>query len=215
MGRFYLVAITGGERFYWNTDIVTTQGQGFQYSEVEANSPFPLAMQLADLDGDGIDELVTAEWPAGYQGASTPPLYWYIVWRFRDGIPYDASAQFPDFYRTFVLGQFSYVDQLLAKLEPVDPSGVETPLAEIEYIRFKFQRAILGNKNAGLQEAIGWAESKNSALHIMGIWSLAEMPSPAAGEELTKLTKSPPGGSDLPKAALARRARLIGKEPLK
>ena len=27
---------------------------------------------------------------------------------------HDASAQFPDFYRVFVLGQFSYIDQLLS-----------------------------------------------------------------------------------------------------
>ncbi len=153
-GRYYLVAVTGGERFYWNTDVVTPEGQGFQYSEMISNSPFPLAMQAVDLDGEGVHEVVTAEWPAGYQGASTPPIYWYTVWRFRDGIPYDASAQFPDFYRVFVLGQFSYIDQLLSTLQSIDPEGVQVPLAEIEYVRFKFQRVILEQKNAGLEQAL-------------------------------------------------------------
>ncbi len=204
--RFYLVAISGGDRFSWNLDVLVPEGQAFQYSEMTTNTPFPLAMQMVDMDGDGVDELVTAEWAAGYQGASTPPIYWYTVWRFRKGVPHDASAEFPDFYRGFVLGQLPYLDELLGKLQSVDPGGVRAPLAEVEYIRFKFRRLILGEKNAGLEEALGWVESKNTTLQIMGIWSLSEMPAAEAAGELGKLTASP-NLSDLAKAALARRGR--------
>lgn len=187
-GRYCLMAITGGERFYWNTDVVAPQGQDFQYSEMIANYPFPLAMQAVDLDGDGIDELVTAEWPSGYQGASTPPIYWYTVWQFRNGIPRDASAQFPEFYRGFALGQLSYLEEVLNALQSVEPARVRVPLAEIEYVRFKFQRVILGEKNAGLEQALAWVASKDSTLRSLGLWALAEMPSPAAGQKLKELT---------------------------
>lgn len=209
--NYYLVAITGGERFYWNTDVISPQGQRFRYSEMVSHGFFPLAMQLSDLDGDGVDELVTTQWPAGYQGASPPPIYWYTVWRFRGGLPYDASAQFAEFYRGFVLGHLSYIEELLGKLRSADPESVQVPLAEIEYVRLKFHRVILREKNAGLQMALDWVASKDAALQSMGIWSLAEMPSSAAGEKLKELTSSA-NFADSAKAALARRARLFGKQ---
>jgi hypothetical protein len=209
-GRYYLVATTG-DRFYWNTDVVMTKGDRFQYTEFVSHGAFPLAMRAVDLDGDGIDELVTAEWPAGYLGASTPPIYWYTVWRFRDGLPEDASAKFPEFYRAFVLGELPYLDGLLSTLHTVDPEGVKLPLAEVECVRLKFRRVILGEKNAGLEQALAWAESKDTSLQNMSVWSLAEMPAPDAGKELNKLAGSP-AIADLAKAALARRARLLGKE---
>jgi len=213
-GRYHLVAVTGGERFYWYTAVVAPEGQGFRYSDTINNDALPLAMSAVDLDGDGVDELVTAEWPAGYQGASSAPIYWYTVWQFRNGVPRDASAQFPEFYQGFVLGQLSYVEGLLSKLQSVDPESTLIPLAEIEYVRLKFQRVILGEKNAGLEQVLAWAESKNGSLRIMGISSLAEMPAPAAGEKLKELASSP-NFADLAKAALARRARVLGKEPPK
>ena len=33
-GCFFLVAVTGGERFYWNTDVVTPEGQGFRSPKI-------------------------------------------------------------------------------------------------------------------------------------------------------------------------------------
>lgn len=45
----------------------------------------------------------------------------------------------------------------------------------------------------------------------MGIWSLAEMPAPEAERELNKLAVS--SYADVAKAALARRARLLGNGP--
>ena len=211
-GRYYLLAFTGGERFYWYTAVVAPEGQGFRYSDTINNSALPLAMSAVDLDGDGIDELVTSEWPAGYQGALTPPIYWYTVWQFRNGVPHDASVQFPEFYRDFVLGQSAYLEELLGKLQSVDPESTRIPLAEIEYVRLKYQRAILGKKNAGLDQALAWAESKDATLSNMGIWSLADMPAPEAGQELQKLAASP-NSADVAKAAMARRSRLFGNGP--
>ena len=210
-GRYHLVAVTGGDRFYWYIGVVAPEGQGFRFSDTISHGALPLAMTAVDLDGDGVDELVTSHWAAGYQGASTPPIYWYTVWRLRDGMPYDASAQFPEFYRSFVLGKLPYLDELLSKLHSVDPDSVRVPLAEIEYVRLKFQRLILGEKNAGLEQALAWAESKDGTLQSMGIWSLAEMPAPEAEQQLKKFAASP-NLADVAKGALARRARRLAKE---
>jgi hypothetical protein len=208
-GKFYLVALTGA-RVFWSTAVIAPEGGGFRYTEMESDGGLPFAMQAVDLAGDGVDELVTGVWPGGYSGASTPAIYWYTVWQFHDGVPEDASARFPDFYRGFVLGQLGYPESLLRNLQGQDPEGTRVPLAEIEYVRLKFQRSILGQANAGLDEALAWARSKVSHLVVMGIWALAEMPSPVAGQELNKLAGSPAFG-DSAKLALARRARLLGE----
>lgn len=208
-GRLYLVALTG-TRFFWSTDVIAPGEHGFRYTELESDGGIPFAMQPADLDGNGVDELVTGIWPTGYAGAGTPSIFWYTVWQFHDGVPEDASARFPEFYRSFVLGQLDYPEALLRRLQEQDPEGTRVPLAEIEYVRFKFQRTILKQTNAGLNEALAWIHSGKSALQVMGIWSLAEMPAPAAGQELTKLATSAVVG-DLAKAALARRMQLLGK----
>ncbi len=209
-GKFYLVALTGA-RVFWLIAVVFPAAGGFRYTELESDGGIPFAMQAVDLAGDGVDELVTGSWPAGYSGATTPAIYWYTVWQFHDGVPEDASARFPDFYRGFVLGQLWYPESLLRNLQAQDPEGTRIPLAEIQYVRLKFERIVLGHTNAGLDEALAWARSKGP-LETMGVLSLAEMPSPAAGQELNKLAGSRASG-DLAKLALARRARLLGKPP--
>jgi hypothetical protein len=181
-GRLYLVALTG-TRFFWSTDIIAPEQSGSRYTELESDGGIPFAMQAVDLDGDGADELVTGSWPGGYLGATTPPIFWYTVWRFHDGVPEDASARFPDFYRGFVLGQLWYPESLLRRLENQDPEGTRVPLAEIEYVRLKFERIVLNQTNAGLDEALAWARSGVSGLQVMGILSLAEIPASAAGQE--------------------------------
>jgi hypothetical protein len=210
-GKFYLVALTGAGVF-WSSAVVLPVGGGFRYTELESDGGIPFAMQAIDLDGDGVDELVTAVWPAGYLGAASPPIYWYTIWRFRNAIPEDASAHYPDFYRRFVVGQLGYLETLLRSLQGQDPEGTRVPLAEVEYVRLKFERIVLGRTNAGLDEALTWARSKVPPLKIMGIWSLADMRSPDATQELNKLAASPVFG-DLTKAALARRDQFRGTVP--
>jgi hypothetical protein len=206
-GTFCLIA-TSGVRVGSYMNVVAQISQGFRYTRIDSVSSLPLQMQALDLNGDGVDEVVTAEWPAGYLGATTPPIYWYTVWRFHAGVPEDASAGFPDFYRGFVLGQLRYPEYLLQRLEAQDARITRVPLAEIAYVRLKFQRTILGQANAGLEEALGWARSDDTNLRLMGAWSMGEMTAPAAGEELAKLS-SLPAFADVAKAALARRKQLM------
>ncbi len=208
-GRFLLVADCGG-RVGSNVDVMAPTAHGYEFTEIESDSILPLPLRIVDLDGDGVDELITSERPAGYMGASTPPIYWYTIWRFRDGIPEDVSAQFPAFYRSFVLPQYEYLGDLLRRLQSEDAEGTRVQLAEIEYIHFKFERIVLGRKNAGLEEALSWAGSHDMNMEVLGMSSLAEMPSEAAGQQLLKMSHSPPTG-DLARAFLAKRARFLGR----
>jgi hypothetical protein len=207
--KFYLVASCGG-RIESDLDVVGPGERGFHFTEVESNSTLPLPMSIVDLDGDGVDELVTGTWPAGYMGASTPPIYWYTVWKFLNGKIEDASSRFPVFYRTFVLEQPAYVGNLLSRLQAADPKGTLVPLAEIRYIHLRFERTILGKKDAGLDQALVWARSRQVSLQVLGMSSLAEIPSQTAEEELLKLSKAP-STHDLAAAFLTKRERLLGR----
>jgi hypothetical protein len=207
--QFLLVADCGG-RVGSAVDVVAPAMHGYKFTEIESDSLLPLPMRIVDLDGDGADELITSERPAGYMGASTPPIYWYTIWRFTSGVPEDASARFPALYRTFVLPQIAYLDEVLRRLQPAEPEATLVPLAEIEYIRLKFQRVILGQKGAGLEEALSWAGSGNVNIKVLGMSSLAEMPSQAAERQLVKMLHSPPT-RDLARAFLAKRARFLAR----
>ena len=191
--------------------VVAPEGEGFRYTVLESDGGIPFPMRIVDLAGDGIDELITAQWPVGYH-QGIPPIYWYTVWQFHNGMPEDVSDQFPQFYRGFVLGQLDYPERLLREVELHDPAVVRTPLAEIQYVRLKFEHLVQHHTDAGLDETLAWARSQSPEFSEMGIWLLAEMPAPAAGEELAKLAASP-NYTDLAKAALARRAKLMGRPP--
>ncbi len=207
--QFLLVADCGG-RVGSAVDVAAPAMHGYKFTEIESDSLLPLPMRIVDLDGDGADELITSERPAGYMGASTPPIYWYTIWRFGGGVPEDVSAHFPAFYRNFVLPRYVYLGELLRRLQPEDPEGTRVPLAEIAYIRFRFERIVLGQRNAGLKEALAWTDSHNVNLEVLGMSSLAEMPAEEAEKQLVKMLNSPPT-RDLARAFLAKRARFLAR----
>ncbi|MGH9451567.1 MAG: hypothetical protein ACRD11_13685 [Terriglobia bacterium] len=207
-GKFYLVLAAGTR---WNQMYVLLPWQGgVRLTDMQTivSGHLPIALATPDLRGNGIHELITAEVPTGYPSASTAPIYWYRVWQFRDGVPLDASSQFPDFYREFVLREIAYPERLLNRLQAHGLQGYKVPLAEIAYVRLKYERIVLGQPNAGLDEALAWAESRNTDLFDLGVFSLADMPTPAAGKELEKLEKVPVN-RDLLRVLLDRRARLL------
>jgi hypothetical protein len=208
--RFYLV-LQGGTR-WTQTYVLLPWGAGLRLTDMQTivSGNLPLGMVVPDLKGNGVCELVTAEVPTGYPSASTAPIFWYRVWRFHNGVPQDASSQFPSFYREFVLREIDYPGRLLNQLEAQSPQDTRVPLAEIAYVRFKYERAVLGHPNAGLEEALAWAKSKNSSFFDLGVFSLADMPAPAAGKELEKLEQNPID-HDLVKLLLTRRAGLFAK----
>jgi hypothetical protein len=209
-GRFYLVLVAGTR---W--DQIYTLGpraDGILLTDMQTvvMGNLSLAMALPDLKGNGVHELVTATLPASFPIASPPLIYWYTVWQFHNGVPKDASAKFPSFYRGFVLPQLEYPEQLLQRVKAIGAPGTQVPLAAIAYVRFKYERDVLGRPDAGLKEALAWAASKNSDLFDIGVNSLADMTAPAAGAELEKLAQIPVN-RDLLGLLIARRAQLMMK----
>lgn len=162
-----------------------------------------VAASLVDLRGDGVDEVISLRL-VDDRGSATAPIYWYTIYQFHDGKPENVSAQFPEYYRDVVLPPLAYLENVFYWMKTNVPAkslqsnpgllGRGTPdveLAEIGFVRLKYQHVILGHKNAGLQRALRWAQSSNSDIAVLGVRSLAEMTAPQAWEEIHKLWNSP------------------------
>ena len=191
--RLYL-AVSIGRHALGSLVVIKPEGQSFRYFEFEDDEPQPLARKVVDLDGEGVAEVTTAPLVAGYEGATTQPIYWYSIYKFEDGYPRDVSANFPSFYELALFPWLSYLEGLFSQCKVTSPGGSEYALAKIEFVRFKYQRTIKGVKNAGLEQALAWAESSNPNVQMLALRTFEEIADPKSVAEIVKLTHSPKPG---------------------
>lgn len=193
------VDASGRDLFYALAVISPVKG-GFRYCVLTSVAPHFLPSEVTDLNGRGLDEVITRELAGSYRGARTDPIYWYTVYAFHGGKPQDVSAQYPDFYRSVVLPPLVYLQSIFdwmrtsiprSRSQEFSPGSPEIELAEIGFVLLKYQRAILGNKNAGLDDALGWARSSTPDIALLGVRSLSEMTAPEAWTEIDKLRGAP------------------------
>jgi hypothetical protein len=184
------MAVTFGSRFPWGLDIICPEPGGFVVTRLLDERMGLLALDLVDLDGDGFDEVISSKFAAGYQGASTPPLYWYTIYSFRDGLPHDESKEFRDFYRVEVEYRANNLERMIMPPMGCDSKESRNLEAQIIFTRLKYQRKILGEGKAGLQEATGWAESSEANLQDLAVMTLREIDDPASIALIKKLTSS-------------------------
>ena len=156
--------------------------------------PAYLPMEVVDLDGDGLSELISTDFVGGYDGASTVPVLWPTILRVRDDKIVDVSSSFPEYYRQRVLGSLE-----LWKSMPTDGAGTafsawrERVVPRLQYVEFRAKR-ILGEKAAGLDEAMSWSRSEDSGFQRMALDLLKDYPSrPGAKEALERLAESKNG----------------------
>jgi hypothetical protein len=184
------MAVTFGSRFPWGLDIVCPERGEFVVTGLTDERMGLLAADLIDLDGDGFAEVISSRFAAGYQGASTPPLYWYTIYSFKDGLPHDVSQEFPDFYRVEVDHWADKLERIIMPPVGSDSKESRNIEARIVFTRLKYQRNIHGDRKAGLQEAAGWAESSDPSLQELALMTVREINDPAAVEIVKKLTSS-------------------------
>ncbi len=184
------LVVTSGERFPWFLDVICPAEHGFTDTGLMDERMGLLATDLLDLDGDGLAEVISSRFAAGYQGAFSPPIYWYTIYSFKDGLPHDVSQQFRDFYYANVLAWGVTLERLI---EPPLGSGskeTERLEAQIIFTRLKYQRKILGESKAGLQEASVWAESSDPSLQELALTTAREINDPASFALIKGLTAS-------------------------
>lgn len=184
------LAVTTGNRFPWFLDIICRVRGAFDDTSLMDERMGPLAADLLDLKGDGINEVVSSTYAAGYQGAFTPPIYWYTIYHFKDGLPHDVSSQYREFYQTALLDPLAMLERLV--MPPLGSGSQKNAYieAQIEFTRLKYQRKILSETKAGLGEAIAWAETPDSNLQELAVETLREINAPASIAELHRLTDS-------------------------
>jgi hypothetical protein len=184
------MAATFGDRFPWGLDVICPEPGGFVVTGLLDERMGLLASDLVDLDGDGFDEVISSEFATGYQGVSTPPLYWYTIYSFKNGLPQDVSGQFREFYRVEVEYWAHALERIVMPPVGCDSKESRNIEAQITFLRLKYQRRILGDSKAGLQEAASWAESSEVYLQQLALMTLREINDPASIAVIKKLAAS-------------------------
>lgn len=189
-----------GRGLFYGLVVISPGSGGFRYCTLTSVGPHFLPAEVTDLNGRGLDEVIARALAGPYRGARTDPIYWYNIYAFHDGEPKNVSARYPGFYRSLVLPPLVYLQNVFESIRtPIPPSEAreysrgwpDVELAEIGFLRLKYEHVILGNKNVGLDAALGWARSSNPDVAILGIRSLADMEAPRAWAEIDKLRSAP------------------------
>ncbi len=181
---------TGGEKLPWFLGVTCPAPGGFNDTTVMDERMGLLATDLLDLDGDGFDEVISSQFAGGYGGASAPPIYWYTIYSFKDGLPHDVSREFQDFYQAEVVEWGYRIGRLITPMSGGESR--ETALAEalITFTRLKYQRKILGQGKAGLSEALVWAGSSEADLQNLAVMTLRDINDPSSIAAIEKLAAS-------------------------
>ena len=188
--RFCLVATidTSGREMFFALAVVYQSGRdGFRMTVLPSAPPHLLGAELIDITGEGVCEVVTKELAGGYEGTQTLPLYWYSVFRVKDGVPRDESAKYRQFYAHRLLPELEFMSNLLVPVSPA-PKGIAAHAhAEAQFLREKYERRIEGNRTAGIDDAVQWARSDDPRLQMLAVQTLQDIDIPAAVDALEKL----------------------------
>jgi hypothetical protein len=91
-GEICLVALWGFRLGSELEVVCPATGGGYWDTSLGLESPGPLAWYVVDLDGNGIQEVISSE------ALNLPvPTYWYDIYSFSDGQPENVSRRFPQF----------------------------------------------------------------------------------------------------------------------
>jgi len=205
-----LIAVSdaGGGKWFWSLQIVEPVGQLFRITGLDSAPPHDLHKELADLDGDGLYEIVTKNLAGGYQGARTRPIFVYRIYKAKDSTISDASSEFRDYYEKTVIPELEHnsdrlKERLEAGLASIDARSPEdlraqqevkedlvAAKAEVQFVLDHYQRAVYRRKTAGLETALAWSQSPNSHLQLLAAQALEEMDHPVALLTLARLAKT-------------------------
>jgi hypothetical protein len=152
-------------------------------------APHLLGTDLVDMGGDGAYELIMPELAGGYQGAGSLPLYWYSIFRVEDSIPKEVSASYPAFYVDRLLQYVGLIQSLADQVAPGSIIAVEAQ-AKARFLKAKYDRRIVGDRTAGIDDAIRWASADNPTLEMLAIESFRDINGPKAIAELKKLSQA-------------------------
>ena len=165
-------------------------GGGYWDTSLGLESPGPLAWYVVDLDGSGIQEVISSE-----ALNLAIPTYWYDIYSFANGQPQNVSSRFPEFYKAVLVPELHQLDLSLGELFPREPHPpkVQYERMALLFLQLKYRRRILGDPKAGLEEGLEWLKSPYLNVQGLGLETLADIRDPrsiAALEELGRTTRN-------------------------
>lgn len=168
--------------------VCPAKGGGYWDASLSHSAPGPLAWYVVDLKGSGHSEVLSSRGGTGAYAA--PPIYWYTIYDIRDGFPRDISSQFPEFYKAAFLPQLSAVERILnppMTAQSPPPKWAPYENLVLEYMRLKYERSILGQKKAGLEQGLSWVKSPYDDVQGLGVEELGAIPGSQSAEALRAL----------------------------
>ena len=192
-GKVHLIATVdaSGRELYFSVIVISPPGTTPRFVILNSAPPHLLASELLDLDGKGVDVLITKELVAAYQGSANAPLFWYSIHRMNSGLLEDVSAVYPQFYRAMVLPVAGFVESALSSRTSDDKQKIEKYIAEATYLQFKYQRVVDGKTKAGLEAAVEWEKSDDPDIQMLAVKTFTELSLPRAIAGLEHLTRAP------------------------
>ena len=135
----------------------------------------------------------------------------------------DVSAKYSDYFKNHILARMEAdrkaIEADIANIDKSQPalSNQRFKLiatVELQYVQDDYHRRVLGEKTAGLDNALKWARSDDEGLREFGVKALEPIDSSTAAAELLRIANTgQPGGpgrvsaSDDARNALLRRAQ--------
>jgi hypothetical protein len=226
-----------GRDFFNCLEIILCDGKKCDMWDQHSDAENDLNEQLVDIDGDGVFEMITTELAGGYDGATSRPLYLYSIRKFMNGDMVDVSSKYLKYFQDHILPKmeadkrevektFKFLnapkpiraqdsdrrptieeETALRQYEAHETKWKAKATAELQYVQDEYHRRVLGEKTAGLENALRWAESDELEIKRFGIAVLELIESPLAAAAIQKLASSPDTSiSERARMALDRRA---------
>lgn len=190
--KFYLIAgVDGsGRDLYYGLEIVYCDtSASCVFRDVYDAPPHDLANEILDIDGDGVDEIITKKLAGGYEGSQSIDVFTYSIFKLLSGRLVDVSNRYKDYYDSTLLpkmaGDAKRIRDQATQAGDLEIIDALTGLANDDY-----KRRILKEPSAGLQHAQAWARSGNERLEHIAIVALSDIDDPNADKLLDEMTKS-------------------------
>lgn len=181
---------TSGRGMYNALIALWQTGGGYDYAILPSEAQGPLGRDVIDLDGAGVYEVVAGRIPGGHQGHDTDPIPWYGVYSLRQGKWIDVSAHSPQLYHIDLTPKLSLLLQVLDQCSSGDKGRLELYKDQVLFVRFKYERNVGHNSDAGLKTALEWAGSGVPAIQVLAVETLGEIADASAISALKKLAES-------------------------
>jgi hypothetical protein len=191
--RIDLVATidSSGRQLFYSVIGICQSDTGYRHFTLASAPPHLLAREVIDLGGTGVNQLIAKRLVGQYHGAQTTPAFWHSIYKVEGCVPKDVSPEYPKFYQNEVLPEFAFIERALSQSENPGKNARKEYEAEAAFVELKYQQLILKRPNAGIQQALSWAESPDPDIQMLAVDILRGASTPVAMSVLHRLEAAP------------------------